>query len=185
MVVGIPFVGASGTSRNQVCGVRRAREHQNAVIGKPQERPAAAAEPLEWPEAAAGPLERPASTDPMERQSTPTQCSNARGAPLTSEQKLSGITRWPYNSCSPTHCATTAGQGAQGCTWSLASKCARRRAANSAAYSRIWILEEAHARSHERVGVGIPFVGANGSPHDQVSGVRRASEHQAAVVGSH
>ena len=83
-----------------------------------------AAEPLERP-AAAEPLERPASAGPRERPAVPAQCTNAPGSPLTSEQKLSGITRWPYKCCSPTHCATTAGGGAQGCTWSLASTCAR------------------------------------------------------------
>ena len=47
------------------------------------------------------------------------------------------------------------------------------------------ILEETDARSHERVAVRIPRVVAYGSPHDQVRSVRRAREHQEAVVRSH
>ena len=45
------------------------------------------------------------------------------------------------------------------------------------------MLEETHARSHERVVVRIPLVVANGSAHDQDRGVRRARAHQEAVVG--
>ena len=83
-----------------------------------------------------------AAGEPLERPTAPTQCSNTPGAPLTSEHRLSGITRFPYNSCSPAHCATTAGRGAERCTWSRASTCARRRAANSAAYSGMRYLKK-------------------------------------------
>ena len=82
------------------------------------------------------------AAEPLERPAAPAQFSNTPAAPLTSEQRLSGITRFPYNSCSPTDCATTAGGDAEKCSWSPASTCARRRAANSAAYSGMRYLKK-------------------------------------------
>ena len=47
------------------------------------------------------------------------------------------------------------------------------------------IPEETHERSNGMGVVRIPLVVANGSPHDQVRNVRRAHEHQEAIVGSY
>ena len=55
------------------------------------------------------------AAEPLERPAAPAQYPNTPAAPLMSEQRLSGITRFTYHSCSPAHCATTAGGGAERC----------------------------------------------------------------------